>query len=303
MIRLLPVDWLVCGYNGLFGFVWLWNMSASRFAPAIAVAHFAGMALPWLIGRAPAQISAFRRTLREVYPLILVGAFWTELDLLRPVLALASYDTPIAALDLKVFGVHIHEIWMPSMSAVWFSELMYFSYEGYYLLVFLPPLVLAALGRHSELRDAAFRLTLVYMICFVVYAAFPVDGPHFLHEPFQGPHTEGFFYRLNALAQASGDSQGCSFPSSHVAAAVTSAYIGWKYFPRWLAVLMALEALGITLSTTYTQNHYAIDSLAGLVLAVPLQAAIVPVLYGWFARSGWMGVERSAPTNPSTSAQ
>ncbi len=284
-IRPLPVDWLVCGYNALFGLIWLSNLSGSRYAPSIALAHVAGVALPWSLRRARLR-SDLGRTLRDVYPLVLVGAFWAELDLLRPALALASYDAPVAALDAKIFGTHIHEIWMPSMSAVWFSELMYLSYEGYYLLVFLPPLALVILGRHSELRDAVFRLTLVYLICFVIYAVFPVDGPHFLHEPFRGPHTEGFFYKLNAVAQASGDSQGCSFPSSHVAAAATSAYIGWRCFPRWAAVLMTLEALGITLSTTYTQNHYAVDSLAGLLLAVPLQTAFVPLLYRWFSAWG-----------------
>lgn len=290
--QLLPVDWLVATYNLLFAVIWLWNAARTWYAPLIGVAHLAGLSLPALLRSRATAESRAGSVLREVYPLILVAAFWTELDLVRPVLALASHDGAVAAWDRGMFGVHIHQVWMPRMSSLWFSELMYLSYEGYYLLVFLPPIVLALKWRRLELRDFTFRITLVYLICFIVYAAFPVDGPHFLEEPFRGPHVEGLFYRLNAMAQASGDSLGCSFPSSHVAAAVTSAFLSAKYFSRWIAVLMAFEALGITLATVYTQNHYAIDSLAGLLLALPLQVIIVPWLYRRFAARGWVRASR-----------
>ncbi|UCD23349.1 MAG: phosphatase PAP2 family protein, partial [Gemmatimonadota bacterium] len=201
---------------------------------------------------------------------------------------------PVAAIDLFIFRVPLHDIWMPNMAAVWFSELMYFSYEAYYLLVFVPPIVLLFQRRHGALRDTTFRLVLVYLICFVIYAAFPVDGPHFLHEPFQGPHTLGFFYGINQTLQASGDSLGCSFPSSHVAAAVSAAYIGWLYFPRWVAIIMAIEALGVTLATIYTQNHYAVDSLAGLVLALLVQMWLVPQLYDKFGSQAQVSVTPDA---------
>jgi membrane-associated phospholipid phosphatase len=280
--RLMLVDWVVAAYNLVFGIIWLSQVNKVWFALLLAAAHFTGLLLPWLLSRAPTTLAEPMRTLREIYPLLFLAVYWPELDMLRPVLALQSGDGPVAALDLFVFRVPLHAVWMPNMSAVWFSELMYLSYELYYALVFLPPVVLLLQRRHAALRDATFRLVLVYLVCFMTYAAFPVDGPHFLQEPFDGPHTSGFFYGINQVLQASGDSLGCSFPSSHVAAAVSAAYIGWRYFPRWVAVLMSLEALGITLSTTYTQNHYAIDSLAGLVLALLVQLWLVPILYKRF---------------------
>ena len=280
--RLMLVDWVVAAYNLIFGFIWLAQVNKVWFALLLAAAHFAGLLLPWLLARAPTTLAEPMRTLREIYPLLFLAVYWPELDMLRPVLALQSGDGPVAALDLFVFRVPLHAVWMPNMSAVWFSELMYLSYELYYALVFLPPIVLLLQRRHAALCDATFRLVLVYLLCFITYAFFPVDGPHFLQESFDGPHTSGFFYGINQLLQASGDSLGCSFPSSHVAAAVSAAYIGWRYFPRWVAVLMSLEALGITLSTTYTQNHYAIDSLAGLVLALVVQVWLVPILYKRF---------------------
>ncbi len=280
--RLMLVDWVVAAYNLIFGVIWLAQVNKVWFALLLAAAHFTGLLLPWLLARAPTTLAEPMRTLREIYPLLFLAVYWPELDMLRPVLALQSGDGPVAALDLFVFRLPLHAVWMPNMAALWFSELMYLSYELYYALVFLPPIVLLLQRRHAPLRDATFRLVLVYLLCFITYAVFPVDGPHFLQEPFHGPHTSGFFYGINQVLQASGDSLGCSFPSSHVAAAVSAAYIGWRYFPRWVAVLMSLEALGITLSTTYTQNHYAIDSLAGLLLALVVQLWLVPILYKRF---------------------
>ncbi len=187
---------------------------------------------------------------------------------MRPALGLVGIDEPIAALDRLMFGVHLHEVWLPAMDAMWFSELMHLAYYGYYLAAYLPPIVLAIMARHDAVRDMVFRLVVVYIGCYLVFIAFPVDGPHFLQEPAAGMHTEGFFYGLVEGAQKLGDSRGCSFPSSHVAAAVMAAMLAWRWLPRWVAVILWVEAIGVLLSTTYTQHHYAIDSVAGLLWAV-----------------------------------
>ena len=292
--RLLLVDWVVAAYNLFFGIIWLSQSGKAWFAALLGMAHLAGLVLMWLLSRAPAVLSPAMRPLREIYPLLFLAVFWLELDVLRPVLALQSGDALVAALDRLVFRVSLHEIWLPNMSAVWFSEIMYLAYEGYYPLIFLPPVVLLLQQRREALRDVTFRLVLVYLVCFSLYAAFPVDGPHFLQEPFQGPHASGILYGVNQTLQELGDSLGCSFPSSHVAAAVSIAYIGWMYFPRWIATVMTVEALGVMLATVYTQNHYAIDSLAGLVLALVVQLWAVPAIY----RRSESGVESVGDSVP-----
>lgn len=276
--RILPVDRLVAGYNLLLTAVWLSATMSAPHARWIAAAHTAAAALPILLARAPRYTSGPMRALRLLYPLVLLAAFWPELDLLRPALARPSLDGPVAALDRALFGVHLHAVWLPSMPQVWFSEIMYLLYSAYYPLVFLPPLVIAVQGRWSVARDMTFRLAIAYLACFVVFMNFPVDGPHFLWELHDGPHTRGLFYRLNQAAQAAGDSLGCSFPSSHVVGAVTIAFLAWRWLARWVALVFTVEAAGVFLATTYTQNHYAIDSVAGLVYALALQLVAAPLL-------------------------
>jgi membrane-associated phospholipid phosphatase len=62
---------------------------------------------------------------------------------------------------------------------------------------------------------------------------------------------------------------------------VTIAFIGWRWFSRPVALLLTLEAAGVVMSTVYTQNHYAIDSLAGIVWALALQGLMVPFFKLW----------------------
>ncbi|MBI2403704.1 MAG: phosphatase PAP2 family protein [Gemmatimonadetes bacterium] len=271
-----PGDFLVAAYNLLLGAIWWANWRQAPHAPWIAIAHLAAAGLPWLIARAPRRRWDFMAALREIYPLLLLLPFWTELDLLRDVLGYHGYDAQIQALDRAVFGVHLHAVWLPRMDALWVSEPLFFMYYAYYALIFLPPLVLAFRGHRGALRDVTLRLMATYLTCYVVYLAFPVYGPHFLEPHHQGPHTAGFFYNLVAAAQAAGDSHGCAFPSSHVAGAVTIALVAWRWFPRGLAVVLSLEALGVVLSTVYTQNHYGIDSLFGIGWAFTIQLGVVP---------------------------
>ncbi len=275
--RPLPAEKVLTFYNALMALLWLVLIARVWYAPWLALAHVLALPLPWLFARMPDTAGRGMRILRELNPLLFLGVFWIELDLVRPALGLVGIDEPIAALDRLVFGVHLHEVWLPAMDAMWFSELMHLAYYGYYLAAYLPPIVLAIIARHDAVQDMVFRLVVAYIGCYLVFIAFPVDGPHFLQEPAAGVHTEGFFYGLVEGAQKLGDSRGCSFPSSHVAAAVMAAMLAWRWLPRWVAVILWVEAIGVLLSTTYTQHHYAIDSVAGLIWAVVAWYLVPPL--------------------------
>ncbi len=292
-----PIDRILAGYNLALAGTWALLLGRAAYAPPILAAHLAAALMPALLVRAPARPSRPVRGLRELYPLIWVMAFWTELDFLRAHLHDAANDGPIAALDRALFGVHLSSEWMARMPQVWFSELMHLSYFGYYALILVPPVVLAVTGRRAALRDFVLRLTVAYLACYVVYIAFPVDGPHYLAARYHGPLNDGFFYRLVRLALDTGASRGASFPSSHVTGAVTIALIGWRWFRRPLAVLLTLEAIGVALSTVYTQNHYAVDSIAGVAWALGIQILLVPALVRGLR--GTAPSRRPAPLRPS----
>ncbi len=280
--RVRLVDKITSAYNFLLAGVWAILIPVSPLAPWLFLAHAAGATMPKLLDRTRGRLSPLGRVLRDIYPLIWILPFWMELDLIRRLLHDTAFDRVIGALDLAVFGVHLDALWLPAMSAMWFSELMYLAYFGYYLVVVIPLLYMAFRGGPEMKRDMTFRVVLVYLSSFFVYIAFPVDGPHALTEHFQGAFQQGFFYRIEAVLQSQGDALGASFPSSHVAASVTMAYLGFRWFSKPVAALLTVAALGVVLSTVYTQNHYAIDSLAGVLWAFWIQLMVAPALLRWW---------------------
>lgn len=274
----LPVDRLVAGYNLLLAAVWSVILLRTPYAPWICAAHLAAAGLPWLLERAKDRLTRAGRALREIYPLLLLLAFWSELGFIRELLHAGANDAPIAALDLALFGVHVNAVWMPRMPSLWLSEVMHFVYFAYYPLIFVPPLVMGLAGRTAALRDMTLRLLVTYIGCYLFYIFFPVDGPSHTMVGYAGALTDGFFYRLAHGAVHLGDSMGTAFPSSHVAGAVTIAYLGWRWCRPAVAALLAIEAAGVGLATVYTQNHFAIDSVAGVALALVLQAVVTLAL-------------------------
>ena len=289
-----PADRLVAGYNAILSVVWLTQLADAPFAIWIFAAHAAAVCMPWLIARSADRLSPVGRELREIYPFLWIVPLWLELDFLRGFLHQTAYDRAIVALDLAVFRVHLDAVWMPSAPAVWFSELMHVLYFAYYPTVVLPILFVWVARRSEALRDMAFRVTLVYLACYLVYLAFPVDGPHFLRTQYSGPLNDGFFYWLVRQVQDSGDSMGCSFPSSHVAASATMALLGRRWFPPATWALLVAAAIGVMVSCVYTQNHYAIDSLAGLIWALALQLWLAPLLLRRWGQTGGLSTTKTA---------
>lgn len=276
------VDYLTSLYNALLAVVWLCLVPQWKYALWLALAHAAAASLPQLLKHGQSRLSSAGRVLRDIYPLIFILAFWTELDFVRRLLHDSSFDRVIGDLDLAVFGVHLNEVWLPAMHWLWFSEIMHFAYFSYYFAVIVPLLYMSFSGGPEMKRDMTFRVMLVYFVCFLTYIAFPVDGPHFLSKHYEGPHQAGFFYRLDQMLQGQGDALGCSFPSSHVAATTTMAYLGIRWLSKPAAILLILSAVGVALATVYAQHHYAIDSLAGIVLALWLQLLVAPALLRWW---------------------
>src|SRR5207249_1089194 len=70
-----PVDRLIAAYNVLLAIVWGSVIGRADYAAPIALAHVVAVSLPWLLGRSGGR-SRFLATLHDVYPLLLMLAFW-----------------------------------------------------------------------------------------------------------------------------------------------------------------------------------------------------------------------------------
>lgn len=143
------------------------------------------------------------------------------------------------------------------------SELLHLAYASYYLLVYVPPIALFLRGRRDAFVSTVLALTVVYGVCFVTYAFFPVDGPRYLVGAAAAPEGPIRSFVLTLLDR--GSSRGTAFPSSHVAASVVSALCALRY-QRAIGVAVTLATAALTLATVYGGFHYAVDALVGVIL-------------------------------------
>lgn len=176
-------------------------------------------------------------------------------------------DAALMAWDLFLFGVH-PTLWLERIVTPWLTDLMHLAYVSYYAL----PLILCgrlyARGREGDFDLAAFTLVLTFFFSYVGYILVPARGPRALLAPLQTVPLQGLIVTgpirrtLEALEALKRD----AFPSGHTAVVVVVLALAWRYDRRvfWpaLPVVLALVA-----STVYTRYHYAVDVLAGLLLA------------------------------------
>jgi organic radical activating enzyme len=283
---MLPVDGVVAVYNLLLAAVWL-GLSP-RYAPAAALsaAHLVGASLFVLLRRRP-RLTPATVWLREYYPLLWTLGFWLELDYLLPLLHPVFFDPIVQRLDVALFGASWSTEWIARAPSLWLSEPMHVLYM-LFPLVAVPPLWFGLTGRRDALRDVALGLTLCYLACAVVYLLFPVAGPHFA-TPAGASAARGLFYRLGSdyakLGIIIGDPRGSAFPSYHVAAAVVTACVAWRWWRPAVAWTVTAVGAGLSVSTVYTQNHYVLDAVAGAALALGLEALVLPPLRRRMARA------------------
>ncbi|NOT08129.1 MAG: phosphatase PAP2 family protein [Gemmatimonadales bacterium] len=258
-----------------------WLPAAPRvpLAAWFTLVHLAALALPSLLARADRPLSPVTRLLREIYPLLWAAAFWSELGLRNGVLPSMSNDGLVAGWDQALFGTHLNVTWIGAMPWVPLSELMQSAYFSYYLMLAAIPIALWwTRGSEESRREIVLRVAVTYLGCFVIYSYFPVVGPRELWPIHDGELVQGFFYRLNLALRTAGDSLGTAFPSSHTAGAITFAWIATRIAPKRVATGVSILAALIAAATVYTQNHFAVDTVAGVAVAVVLQGVVVPHL-------------------------
>jgi membrane-associated phospholipid phosphatase len=278
-----PVDRLLALYAVASGTALLFPGRPAAW-PLLALLHL-GLALAGLRGgpvrRALAAVARrFPRQARvpaDWYPLLLVPALYAELEALNvAVWGGRVFDGLVMAWEAALFGGQPSRDWAAAAPVPLLSELLHLSYLSYYLIIYLPPLYLYAVGRREAFRGVVFLLMLTFVTHYVFFIYFPVAGPRYLFPAPTGGIEDGLFYGLVHKVLEAGSSRGAAFPSSHVGVTVAATLFAVRALPRVAAVL-ALLTVGLALGAVYGGFHYATDALAGLLLGMACVAAAPPL--------------------------
>lgn len=269
--RLRPVDLLLAGYLVVVSFVALARAPGQPGCWWLLAAHTLFGVLLYLVTRP--GLGPVGRTIRELYPLMLLAGLYGEIDVLNGPGAIQVYDTIVQRWELAIFGAQLSTEWWQAMPSRFWSAAMHAAYLSYYLIVVAPAFYFVWRRDLSALRHFVLVVMTTFVVCYLAFIFFPVAGPYYVFPRPDAWFTDNVFARIVYDTLATGSSYGAAFPSSHVAAAV-AATVSAARGSRGLALALAVPTMLLTVAVVYCQMHYAVDAVAGLLVGAIVAAAV-----------------------------
>lgn len=277
---LRPVDVLIVGYLLVTSILILafpanlpgWPLYLSlHIAALVAILRFAG--------RRPR--SPVLRFVRDWYPIAAFLPLYGELHGLTRMFTTTPHDVWVVGWEAGLFGAQPSQTMWRAWPPLWLSEYLHFAYFYYYFVPITLALALYLKGDRARFSRALTATLTVFLGCCLLFIAFPVAGPyHHLSHP--DPRTlPGFFAPLVHVLVQRGSSVGTAFPSSHTAVAVCVWLAAWQlYRPVFWALVLVVP--GLALGTVYGGFHYAVDTVAGIIVGVAA-ALVAPRIHSAIA--------------------
>ncbi len=264
-----PVDWLLGGYVAFVTGLIVLRGGVGTATPWILSGHLLFFVLLVLFQRRP-PLGRLGGTLHDLYPLILLMPFYTELGFLgmeHGAERIFANDAVVQGWEQWLFGSQISYEWIRHAPSVFWSSVLHLSYLSYYPLVVVGPILLTIRGQRPEARRVLFTTMVAYVTCYVVFLSFPVAGPNYAFQHPTGPVRDVWSAVAVYAVLGGGSSIGTAFPSSHVAATLAAVFALWDEW-RSLGAALTVPAALLVVATVYCQMHYGIDALAGIAVAV-----------------------------------
>jgi membrane-associated phospholipid phosphatase len=268
--RLVPVDRVLLAYVAVVTAVAVHRAPAQPacwwvvLSNALIVALIGLLTLPGL-GRVG-------RTLREIYPLLLLVGLYGQLDVLNQG-GVRVHDALVQRWELAVFGTQVSREWWQAAPSRFWSTVFHGAYFSYYFIVTIPAFAFLRRGDLVTTRRFVLAVMVTFVACYLAFIFFPVAGPYYTFPRPAAWFLDNAAARLVYDTLARGSSYGAAFPSSHVAAAVAAAVIAWRGSRRLGRVLL-LPTVLLTVGVVYCQMHYAVDALGGMVVGSLVAVAV-----------------------------
>ena len=247
--------------------------------PLLALMHSAGIATGvWAcVDRRP-----IARTIGDLLPLLVAPILYGEVPLLIGALGSSYHDVRVQGWELAMFGRHPSRVLATIMPNPAWSELLHMGYLAYYPAIFVPPLLLYVRGDRRGYAQTVLALTVAYVVCWVIFAVAPVEGPRYLWTP---DAPDGPARRFTVAILAAGSSRGAAFPSSHMAVSVAQTVMAFRWQPR-VGAILALVSVLVGVGAVYGGFHYGVDMIAGALLGVLVGFVVLKTGSSPLLRSG-----------------
>ncbi len=234
--------------------------------PIFLVAHLAGSGLLIWLNRLSAP-PPLLQALLDWHPIVLFPLLYKEVEVFAAAFGDWGLSESIPRLEAVLFNgqpsLYLSEQW-PSVAL---SEYLHFCYLSY--VVVIPGLAgyWYAGGRRAAFHELVFVLAVAMYGSYLFFILFPVDSPYYLSDRLGPPLAGHLFFDLVHEMSARGGARGGAFPSAHVTGSVLVWLIAWRH-QRRVAYLLAPLIGGVIAATVYGRFHYAVDTLAGIAVAL-----------------------------------
>jgi len=217
---------------------------------------------------------------RYLYPALLLGAFFTWTQPVCHMFFSEPFDEAILKLDLLLFGFNPGKDLVNVLgNNYWLSEYMNISYLSFYCTPWLVVYFYFA-KKQKEFCYTAFICGLVMYVCYFIQSVLPVEGPIY-HDPSIGHHIiAGPISAFAADFLSNADVPGSAMPSGHVAGTISIFLLSWQMFRKAFWVTAPLW-ISLCIATVYGHFHYAVDGIAGIMVAAFGVLWIGPMIYSW----------------------
>jgi membrane-associated phospholipid phosphatase len=265
------VDLLLAGYLVIVSVVAIIRAPGNPNCWWLLIAHALFGVLLYLLTRP--GLGPIGRSIREIYPLLLLVGLYSELDVLNGLGGITVYDAVVQRWELAIFGTQLSAEWWRAMPSRFWSAVLHGAYLSYYLIVVAPAFYFAWRRNIVALRHFILVVMTTFVVCYLVFIFFPVAGPYYVFARPDPWFVDNLFARAVYDTLATGSSYGAAFPSSHVAAAVAATLSAGRGSRR-LAGIMAVPTLLLTVAVVYCQMHYGVDAIAGLLTGAGVTALV-----------------------------
>ena len=244
--------------------IWHWSNLSLALQLSLPLAH--GLILYCLYSMPKIRKrGAAGQFLGNWYPYLLILIFYSEVGQLNQAGG-RSFDEPIQLMESWIFGSQVAIEWIRAWPDPLFSWLANLSYSLYYFIVVGTPMLVSRVVSHEAGQKLLLMALIAFYVSYTVFLVMPVAGPLY-----QFPQVDNIATQTGAAVIVSwllkvGDAWGSAFPSAHVAVTTiltVGSFMEHKRIGLFLLPLMIM----LILATVYAQIHYAVDALAGLVLA------------------------------------
>lgn len=276
-------DWLVGAFVLVLAAAAL--VAAPHPLKARAATRMAGLALA-VVG-AIVAVRGGLLTARPFAPLLyrtgilagVLGPYFVLRDL-APVVSPHALDMELRALDVRLFGGE-PAVWMQRFVTPASTEWFAFFYLSYFwmLAIFTLPITYAT-DREPLMAEFGTGMFLIYCLGQTLYLLVPGFGPVYAFpESFAAPLPRGPVYDALMRTVEAGSAMKDIFPSLHTAGPLFMTLFAFRHRRervfRIAWPVTAFFAANILVATLLLRWHYAIDLVAGAVLALVAFAASV----------------------------